>query len=103
MSDDARKRARVISSEFDDLVKPVPRMTKQCAIFSAMARSIVTGIQILSRPKNEWRVVTDWREAGPFFHQRITREGAAFDVAALDAVIDRVMLPAPRTASPPAT
>lgn len=103
MGDDARKRARVISAEFDDLVIAHCFVILGTGFFSAMARSIVTGIQILSRPKNEWRVVADWREAGPFFLQHVTREGAALDVAALDAVIDRVMLLAPRAASPAAT
>lgn len=99
MGDDARKRARAISLEMESHTIGHSFIVLGSGFFSAMARSIIAGIQLVSRTKAPWRVTSDPNDGITFVADLVRAEGSVVDEVALRALVDRVLRPAARAAS----
>jgi hypothetical protein len=99
MGDDARKRARAISLEMEQYTIGHSFIVLGNGFFSAMARSIIAGIQLVSRTKAPWRVTSDANDGITFVAELVRLEGGVVDDVALRALVERVLPPAARRAS----
>lgn len=102
MGDDARKRARAISLEMEPHTIGHAFIVLGNGFFAAMARSIIAGIQLVSRTKAPWRVTSDPQDGVAFIVDLVRAEGErglAVDDAELRSIVDRVLQPATRAAS----
>jgi hypothetical protein len=99
MGDDARKRARAISLEMEPHTIGHSFIVLGNGFFSAMARSIIAGIQLVSRTKAPWRVTSDPNDGVTFVAELVRAEGGVVDDVALRALVERLLAPATRAAS----
>jgi hypothetical protein len=101
MGDDARKRARAISLEMEEHTIGHAFIVLGNGFFAAMARSIIAGIQLVSRTKAPWRVTSDANDGITFVADLARAEVGplALDEGALRDVVERVLQPAARAAS----
>jgi hypothetical protein len=99
MGDDARKAARALSDEM------VPHVAAHCFVvlgtgfFAALARSVIAGVQLLTRSKGPWRVTSDATEGLAFLAGILRSEGISVDEVAATALVERMLQPATRAAS----
>lgn len=99
MGDEARKRARAISLEMETHTIGHSFVVLGTGFFSAMARSIIAGIQLVSRTKAPWRVTSDARDGVVFVADLVRAEGGVVDDAALHALGPRSVASACRRRS----
>jgi hypothetical protein len=99
MGDDARKRARAISLDMEPFTVGHSFIVLGNGFFAAMARSIIAGIQLVSRTKAPWRVTSDANDGITFIVDQVRQDGGTVDEAALRAIVERVIRPAARAAS----
>lgn len=99
MGDDARKRARAIALEMEPHTIGHSFVVLGNGFFSAMARSIIAGIQLVSRAKAPWRVTSDPNDGITFIIDLVRAEGGTVDEDALRTMVERVRRPAARAAS----
>lgn len=92
MADDARKRARVIATEMEPFTIGQSFIVLGSGFFAAMTRSVIAGIQLVSRARAPWRVTSDHNDAVSFIAELVRAEGHSVDEAALRAIVAQMMV-----------
>lgn len=101
MGDDARRYARGLNDEMAPYTMGHCFVVLGSGFFAAMARSVIAGIQLLSRTKAPWRVTSDPVAGVAFIVELVNNHGAGalVDEEALQDVVDRMLKPVTRAAS----